>query len=293
MLHRSVLLLSLLAISVSAGVSEQRTRRRGPVVRQVDRIQIESSDPKALFDFLADTLGLSVAWPISEHPSYISGCVSTGDVNFELYRYVEGKDPARSGAAARFTGLALEPYPLEDSLQELQIAEIPYSPPQAHESTLPDGTRGLAWTTVALPSLSSPGLSVFLYKYSTRFLDVTIRRRQLGNRLTLKGGGPLGVEAVHEIVLETTNWDEDRAEWAPLLSSADTPGRYRAVQGPAIRLRRGNGDRIHKVVLKVVSLDRERAFLEKRRLLGSTTPAEIFLRPSGTQGLNLSLVEEK
>jgi hypothetical protein len=258
----------------------------------VDRIQIESSDPKALFDFLAGTLQLSVAWPITEHPTYISGCVSTGDVNFELYRYVKREDSKGSSSVARFTGLAFEPYPLEDSLQELRIIGIPYSPPQTHEATLPDGTQGLAWTTIALPTLSRPNLAIFLYKYSSRFMNVTIRRRQLGNRLTLNGGGPLGIESVHEIVLATTNWEQDHADWTRLLGKATAAGNYTAVQGPAIRLLRGTGDRIRKVVLKVDSLGRAQAFLKKFGLLGSTTATEIFLSPSSIQGLNISLIEK-
>jgi hypothetical protein len=276
----------------SAGTSEQRTRRRSPIVYQVDRIQIESHDPKALFDFLADTLHLPVVWPITEHPTYISGCVSTGDVNFELYRYVKRKYPEGGGSTARFTGLAFEPYPLEESLQELRIAGIPSSPPQTYESTLPDGTQGLAWTTVALPSLSSPSLSIFLYKYSNRFLNVTIRRRQLGNRLTLQGGGPLGIKAVHEIVLATNTWKEDQSKWTGLLGKATAAGSYDAVQGPTIRLLRGPGRRLHKVVLKVESLDRARAFLEKTKLLGPTSTTEIFLNPASIQGLKISLVEK-
>ncbi len=292
MIHRSVLLITLFTMAISVGASEQRTRRRGPVVRQVDRIQIESSEPKALFDFFADTLQLPVAWPITEHPTYISGCVSTGDVNLELYRYVGRKDSRGSSSVARFTGLAFEPYPLEDSLQELRIIGIPYSPPQTHESALPDGTQGLAWTTIALPSLSSPSLSISLYKYSSRFLNVEIRRQQLGNQLALNGGGPLGIKAVHEIVLATSDWERDQAEWTRLLGKAIAVGSYRAVQGPAIRLLQGTGDRIHKVVLKVESLARAQAFLKKRQLLGSTTTTEIFLSPSSIQGLNISLVEQ-
>jgi len=78
----------------------------------------------------------------------------------------------------------------------------------------------------------------------------------------------------------------------PSTAGVDARHRDRAVQGPAIRLLRGTGDRIHKVVLKVESLGRAQAFLKKRQLLGSTTTTEIFLSPSSIQGLNISLVEK-
>jgi hypothetical protein len=41
----------LLLLVLCAGLSAQSDRRKGPIVRQVDRILIESGDPKTLFDF--------------------------------------------------------------------------------------------------------------------------------------------------------------------------------------------------------------------------------------------------
>ncbi len=273
--------------------SAQTTRRRIPVIRQVDHILVESTDPKALYSFFADVLQLPPAWPISENQGAITGGISAGNVNLELFRYAERKgDRVSAFPEAHYSGLAFEPYPLADALQELQVRGIPYSPPEPSIADLPNGSRGVAWTTVALPSFSRPGMTVFLCEYSPVFLRVEVRRMQLGNNLTLEDGGPLGLLSISEIVISSTSIRKDEENWSRLFGSSNNPRSWHTGDGPKIRLVQGSQDRIQEIVFKVKSLDRAKAFLKKSRLLGSRSAKGVFLNSAKAQGLRI-LIKEK
>jgi hypothetical protein len=281
-----------IALIILAFASTAADVQRGPIVRQVDRILIESGDPKRLFAFFSDDLQLPEAWPIAENQGYMSGGLGAGNAIIEIYRYTQRTgEPALNPAAARFAGLALEPYPLADALRELKASGIPHNPPQPAISTLPDGTKGVVWTTVPLPSFSKSGVSVFLYEYSQAFLKVDVRRKQLGNRLTLNSGGPLGIQSVREVVLSARDFKQEAAAWQRLLGSQTASGNWDPGRGASIRLVPGLQDRIQKIVIQVRSLGQAKIFLKNRGLLGTISAAEISINPSKVQGLRIALVE--
>ena len=81
----------------------------------------------------------------------------------QLFRYADWENLFKKGdAEAHYAGIAFEPYPLEAALSELKTRGIPFNDPESHISTLPDGSKGTLSTTVVLPSLSKPGLSILL-----------------------------------------------------------------------------------------------------------------------------------
>jgi hypothetical protein len=266
-------------------------RRRGPVIRQVDHLLIESGDPEALFKFFADTLRLPEAWPLTKNQGSITGGLGAGNIIVEIFRYAEAKSPSPVTQKARYAGIAFEPYPLADALRELQTRGIPYDAPQPYISTLPTGAQGVLWTTVPLPTFSRPGMSIFLYQYSPAFLNVAVRRRQLGNRLTLEGGGPLGLQSVVEITIATTDPERDNANWSRLLGTPGSPNRWPAGAGPAIRLVKGPAAEIKSVTFKVVSLAKAKGLLQQNRLLGVAGPNDFSLNSRKIQGLSLRLVQ--
>ncbi len=294
MLRNHIAIAAILFCIIGIQTSAQTARRTPPVIRQVDRIFVESTDPKALFNFFADVLQLPPAWPISENQGSITAGIGAGNVNLELFRYAERKENRASTLPeAHYSGLAFEPYPLADALKELQLRGIPYSPPEPYISALPNGSRGVAWTTVGLPSFSRPGMSVFLYEYSPAFLRVEIRRKQLGNRLTLENGGSLGLLSVGKIVISSTRIGKDEENWGVLLGSSKNSGSWRADSGPEIRLVQGNRDRIQEIVFEVKSLERAKAFLKKNRLLGSVFPNRVSLNSAKVQGLKILVTGEE
>ncbi len=259
-----------------------------PVIRQLDHILIESSDPKALFTLFADILQLPVAWPLSENQGYITGGVGAGNVSLEFFAY---RSIPSGLPRTHYYGLAFEPYPLSDALKRLQSLGIPYGSPEPYTTSLPNGTRGVGWTTVALPTISKPAMSVFLYEYSPAFLKVDVRRRQLGNRLTLNNGGPLGLISVREVVIVSSNLKHDTEIWSQLLGASAKAGSWHAGAGPAIRLVQGKGDRIWELTFRVQSLDRAKSFLKTKRLLGSVSANGVSISPLKVQGLQILLSE--
>jgi len=74
--------------------------RKGPIVRQVDRILVESGNPKALFDFFSAELQLPEAWPLAENQGYTSGGLAAGNVTLEFYRHTGREGAATHKAAA-------------------------------------------------------------------------------------------------------------------------------------------------------------------------------------------------
>ncbi len=279
------------AISVfllATGAAAQTSTRRIPVFRQVDHILIESQDPKALFNFCVDTLRLPVDLQFSGN----RGFVSAGNVSLEVFRYAEQQSGSgRKGQGARYSGLSFEPNPLPAVLNELKFRGIRFSSPETFESILPNGTRGIASTRVGLPSVSNPETYIFLLEYSPEFLQVDVRRKQLLNQLAFAKGGPLGILSVDEILITTTNLPKDKANWGALFGRTAGPERWRAGEGPAIRLAAGKMNEIREIVFKVGSLDRAKVFLKKSGLLGPASEGGILISPSKVQGLRI-LVRE-
>jgi hypothetical protein len=286
------LIITLLLLVAVRIVTAQTGVRKGPIVRQVDRILIESSDPKALFAFFSTYLQLPEAWPLAENQGYVSGALGAGNVNIEVYRYAQrGNGPAHKPAAAHYAGLALEPYPLAEALRELKMSGIFPGPPQPTLSTLPDGTKGVAWTIVPLPSFSKSGMSIFLHEYSPAFLKVDVRRKQLGNRLTLNNGGPLGIQSVREVVISAANFAQEAAAWQKLLGPQTASGLWSLGTGPSIRVIPGPQDRIQKITLQVKSLAQASTSLKNKNQLSSVSTKEISINPSAIQGLTITLAE--
>ncbi len=286
---RATIILSILGISLP--VAQTRAPRLKPVIRQVDHILIQAGDPKGLFDFFAGTLKLPVAWPIAEYSGFTSGGVSAGNVNLEVLRFADQKPSSRgSRTGARFMGLGLEPVQLTDCLTQLAARGIAYDPPIPYNSKLPDGSEGTLWTNVPLSRISKPGLSVFLCEYSPAFLDVEIRRNQLGGQLALRKGGPLGIRSVMEIVISTPDLARDVAAWQRLLAlPARSRTELRAVSGPSLHFVAAQTSGIVRITLLVDSVSEARDFLAGKGMLRAVSPNGVSIEPSKVQGLDIRL----
>jgi hypothetical protein len=283
--HRGIITSTIFLIFWGTGLYAQRTTG---VVRQVDHVLVECKDPEKLFSFFADTLRLPVAWSISRNQNYITGGIGTGNVNIEFFAYGGTNAPTTT----RYYGIAFEPYPLADALRRLQSLSVPFDKPAPVVSALPNGSSGVAWTTVGLPSLSKPGMSIFLYEYSPSFLKVEVRRKQMGNRLMLNHGGPLEIQSIREIIIGSAALKNDLAAWTLALGKLTASGNISPISGPTIRIEKDSRDQIREIVFKVESITRAKAFLSKNKLLGHISNQKIYLAPSKLQGLQLSLTDK-
>jgi hypothetical protein len=290
MKRRTFVLVAIFLTAAFSGVFAQSEKRRTPVVRQVGRILIEAGDPIALFDFFSAELQLPVAWQMAETQGSVVGGVSAGNVNLEFSGPARKKDEtARKEAHARFSGLSLEPIALSDALKELKARGISYGDPQPYNSMLPDGRQGVMWTTVPLPSIAKSGMNIFLFEYSPKFLNEDVRRKQLGNRLTLNNGGPIGVLSLDEIVISAPNAEKEA--WARLFGEPTAGGIWNPGAGPKIRIMPGTEYQIRKIIFKVKSLARAKAFLANDRMLGESSAKELTLNRTRLQRLGIGLVE--
>ena len=289
-----VLAVTLLGGGIGGAAAHAQARRQ-PVVRHIDHIMIRTDVPDELYAFFVDTLPLPVAWPLAERGGVTSGGVGFGNVDVEAIEFPGQRAEPRP---THLVGFAFEPVALDESLAELRRRGIAHGEPRPFVSTAPDGTRSTFFTNVTLsqfsdadrPAAATP--HVFLSEYSPQYVDVQRRRARLRRELAARAGGPLGVLRVVEIVVGTTDLDAaDRLYEKLLAPTTRVSGAWPIGDGPAIRLVRAEQNLIQRLVVGVVSLDRTRAFLEERGLLGSTSETRATLAASEIHGLDIVLFE--
>lgn len=284
---------SALALVISGCAATQATEAQHRPIRQVDHIMIRVADPRELYAFFTEVLELPVAWPlVSPRAGVTTGGVSFGNVNVEAIRF-----PEQTDEGPRLLGLALEPAGLGETLAELDRREITYGEPRPLISATPNGSRTTLWTNVTLLQFSdaeSPAvgrLHVFISEYSPNYVNVDQRRARLQSQLHDRGGGPLGIVAVKEVVIGVSDFEASRRLWRRLLGSESSPGLWRVGDGPALRLARATADELQALVVAVTSLSRSTSFLRERGLLGSESTNSATIDPARIGGLDIRLVE--
>ncbi len=266
-----------------------------PPIRRIDHIMIRADDPAKVYAFFTEVLRLPVAWPLtSPREGVATGGVGFGNVNVEAIRFPEQKSQPSS---AQLLGFGFEPSPLAASLAELDRRGIAYGAPRPLIATGQDGSKNTLWTNVTLRQFSDGEAAeatthIFLSEYSPRYVNVEERRERLGTQLAASGGGPLGVEAVKEVIVGVSDLGAARGLWQRLLdptplSSFST---WQVGDGPAIRLVQAKQNVPHGLVISVASLPRAKAFLREKGLLGADSEEEATIEPSKIYGLNIRVV---
>jgi hypothetical protein len=256
---------------------------------------IRTGDPGELYAFLADTLQLPIAWPItSPRPGVMTGGVGFGNVNVEAIQF-----PGQTDPRPRLVGLALEPSALDESLLELKRRGLTAGERRPLVATGSDGSTRTLWTNVTLREFSdahSPAtatIHIFLSEYSPTYVNVDERRARLRAQLVNSGGGPLGVVEVKEVIVGAVDVEVARRLWQGLLepTPADASNTWQIGAGPAVRLVRANENRVEALLIRVASLERAKAFLREKQLLGVDRAGQVTLDPAKIGGLDLRLVE--
>ena len=138
-------------------------------------------------------------------------------------------------------------------------------------------------------------MHVFLSEYSPTYVNVEQRRERLRRQLAESGGGPLGVEAVKEVIVGVTDLEAARGLWQKLLDPTPLSGSstWQVGDGPAIRLLQARENTPQGLVISVASLPQAKAFLREKGLLGADSADEATIDPSKIYGLNISVVGRK
>jgi catechol 2,3-dioxygenase-like lactoylglutathione lyase family enzyme len=292
----AIVALFLVSLSSLDG-SESRSQTKGASqpIRQIDHIMIRTGDPRELYAFFAETLQLPIAWPMtSPRAGVMTGGVGFGNVNVEAIQV-----PGQTDSRPRLLGFAFEPSALDESLIELKRRGLTFGERRPLVATGPDGSKGTLWTNVTLRQLSdsdSPAdatIHIFLSEYSPTYVNVDERRARLRAQLINSGGGPLGVVDVKEVIIGAVDLEAARKLWQTLLdpTPSATSNTWQVGGGPALRLVRANANRIEAMVIRVASLERAKAFLRDRQLLGAETAGQVTINQSKVGGLALRLVD--
>ena len=288
--------LLIVALSAAGGAeSDSQTRATSQPIRQIDHIMIRTGNPRELYSFFAETLRLPVAWQItSPRPGVMTGGVAFGNVNVEAIQF-----PGQTDPRPRLVGFALEPTTLDDSLLELNRRGLSTGERRPLVATGPDGSRRTLWTNVTLRQFSdseNPAdatIHIFLSEYSATYVNVDERRARLRSQLANTDGGPLGVIDVKAVVIGAADVEAARRQWQTLLDPlpAAQSNTWQIGGGPAVRLEPANENRILALVVRVASVERAKAFLRDRQLLGADTAGQVTIDPSKVGGLDVRLVD--
>ena len=287
----------LLVSLPSAGGSESNLQPRATVhpIRQIDHIMIRTGDPRELYGFFAETLQLPIAWPLtSPRAGVMTGGVGFGNVNVEAIQFPGQIDPR-----PRLLGFAFEPSALDESLIELTRRGLTSGARRPLVATGPDGSKRTLWTNVTLRQFSDSDnpadatIHIFLGEYSPTYVNVDERRTRLRAQLIAGGGGPLGLLDVKEVIIGAADLEMSRRLWQRLLdptppAAANT---WQIGSGPAVRLVRASENRVQALLLRVASLERAKAFLREKQLLGMEAAGQVAIDPMKIGGLDLRLVE--
>jgi hypothetical protein len=289
---------ALLLVSLSTvGASESGSQTRATMqpIRQIDHIMIRTGDPSGLYSFFAETLRLPTAWPMtSPRAGVTTGGVGFGNVNVEAIQV-----PGQTDPRPRLVGFAFEPTALDESLIELNRRGLTSGERRPLVATAPDGSKRTLWTNVTLRQFSDSDnpadatIHIFLSEYSATYVNVEERRARLRSQLINSGGGPLGVVDVKEVIIGAVDLEVARPLWQKLLdpTPSATSNTWHIGNGPAVRLVPGNQNRIQALLIRVASLERAKAFLRERQLLGADAAGQVTIDPSKVGGLDLRLVE--
>ena len=286
----------LLVVVLTVGGSESRSQTpvTSPPIRHIDHIMIRTGNPRELYAFFAETLMLPIAWPLtSPRAGVMTGGVGFGNVNVEAIQF-----PGQIDSRPRLLGFAFEPSGLEDSLVELSRRALTVGERRPLVATGPDGSRRTLWTNVTLRQFSDSdnpadaAIHIFLSEYSPSYVNVDERRARLRAQLSNSGGGPLGVIDVKEVVIGAVDLEAARRLWQTLLdpTSVVAPDTWRIGSGPAVRLVSAGENRVEALIIRVASLERAKAFLREKQLLGVDSPGQVTIDPLKIGSLDLRLV---
>jgi hypothetical protein len=260
-----------------------------PLVRQLDHVFVPVADPAPLFNVFSDTLGLPVAWPVTNKGAFTSAGVCAGNANIE---FISANSPSPFSPFLEPTeplcvrGLAFEPSDGERMAGELGARGL------AHSDPLPHDDAGGSWTNVFLLETAPVSTMVFLCEYRGATRE---ERRAVRAAFPDSRGGPLGVRRIAEITLGVLDLDTAMDAWTRFLApaAADDHGAFHLGDGPIIRLRRSPLDGVAAVWLEVASLADARDALRARDLLGPMRASGIGLNYAKTGGLDVWLTEKR
>jgi hypothetical protein len=146
------------------------------------------------------------------------------------------------------------------------------------------------WTAARMTSRHP---TVWLHAFEAA--DMRAAAAAARDELARRGGGPLGLSGVREVVLGARDLAAERTRWQRLLAPArvGADGAWELGDGPALRLVPDDYDRIQALVCEVSSLARAGEFLDREGMLADGPAGEVRTAPGALQGVDLRFVEAR
>ena len=282
----SVLLILASLIYAPAFVNAQSK----PLVNKVEHFFVISEDPERLFKLFRDVLQLPVVWPYQRFGEFASGGLSLGNTVLEFLDFPFENEPRRR---TKFKGIAFEPVVDADaSVIELKKRGIAHGEPQPFKIQA-GGQERVGWINIQLTDLPPSDAFVFLCDYKSRE-RVVETRSTASQEMVRRGGGPLGVLSLEEIVVGVRSVEEASGRWGRLLESRERGAApvFALRSGPRIRLVRADAEGIQGIVVRVKSKKQAAQFLAKNKMLSDSKAGGLAITPESVGGLMITLVEE-
>jgi len=258
-----------------------------PLVHKLDHVFVPVKDPEPLFALFTGTLGMPVAWPVTDRGLYRSGAFCAGNANIEFITAPGAFPPfSEPTEPLTFRGIALEPAD-GDAAAMLDQRGLAHGEP----ATWTDDSGAPFVTNIFLADLVSDAAMVFLSRYE----GATRRARRRTVDEFTAGDNPMGVHRVAEVTIGVRDLDRTMDRWMRLLDphAPDDHGAFLVGNGPTIRFRRSPIDGVAGVWLEVGSLEQARDALRERDMLGPMRASGIGLDYARTGGLDVWLTEKR
>ncbi len=261
------------------------------MVSQVHVLSIHVPDHAAfdaVFFFFRDVVQLPPVYGEPSQPGNkekrLYAGFSVGNAYLEPCGPYPSDAPFSSNRPARFHGLTFSPATtLAENAQDLTRRGI------SHSGVFGGGS-GPRFVNCSDASLSGKQLSVGFWEIQDKKDRVNLGF--VGSLLQQAKGGALGVKRLAEVRIGYSG-QASLEQWANFLAPARHEGAVWFVgNGPALRLVSSQENQIESIVLKVESLEKAKAVLAQRNLLGKLTPDGIELDPTRTFGLRILLKEK-
>ena len=262
-----------------------------PVVSQVHVLSVHVQDKNtfdAVFLFLKEVLQLPLVFgtlskPGNDDKTLYAG-FSLGNAYLEPCGPYKNDAPFSPDRPARFHGLTFDPATSMDAaVKELGARNIPFQGPFG------------GWDMARFAYVSDPLLTSRLQAVSIWEIQQTNDHVNLGflkSLLREADGGALGVRRLKEIQLNYPD-KPSLSQWTHFLEpTKNRDGVWFAGDGPALRFVAGKESMIESIVLTVESLEKARAVLAPRNLIGKQTAHSIELKLARSFGLRIVVSEQ-
>ena len=258
-------------------------------MRRVDHVFVPVVGLEPHLTLFSETLGLPVAWPISDKGGFRSCAVCAGNANIEFIlgagRFESFLTPSEP---LTIRGIAFEPEDAESMVPMLDERALEHGDAWTYTNEAGEPM----FTNVFLSGMISDAALAFICEYQG---STAADRRAVRDTFGSSGGGLLGVRGVSEITVGVSDMDQSGDLWGRFLAPVepDRYGRFTLPEGPAIRLRHSPIDGVQGLVLEVGSLDRAREALREHDLLGPMRRSGVGLDYAHTGGLDVWLSERR